>query len=70
MGFFPAIWMRVQKKKFRALATHVELIYGLMIGFLSHSRIVAKVALRFVKVKTNTLLNSGEIKVTANLGQL
>jgi hypothetical protein len=70
MGFVPAIWMGVQKRGLTAPATPVELIYGLMIGFLSHSHMVTKIILRFGKVKMNTLLNSGKIKVTANIGHL
>jgi hypothetical protein len=52
------------------LATRVELIFGLMKGFLSHSHMVTKIALHFGKVMMNTLLDSGKIKVTANFGQL
>jgi len=40
-----------------ALATHVELIFGLMIGLLSHSHTDIKIALHFGKVMTNTLLD-------------
>jgi len=53
-----------------ALATHVELIFGLMIGLLSHSHTDTKIALHFRKVMMNTLLDSDKITVTANFGQL
>jgi hypothetical protein len=53
-----------------ALATRMELILGLTIGFSSHSHMVTKLALHFGKVVMNTLLDSGKIKVTANFGQL
>jgi hypothetical protein len=51
-----------------ALATGVVLIFGLMIGFLSHSHAVTKIALHLGRVAMNTLLDSGKIKVTANFG--
>jgi len=53
-----------------SLATRVELMFGLMIGFLSHSRVVTKIALQFGKVTMNTLLDDGKITVTTNFGQL
>ena len=53
-----------------ALATRVELIFGLMIGFLSQSHMVTKIALHFGRVVMNTLLDSGKMKVVANFGKL
>jgi hypothetical protein len=53
-----------------ALAKRVELMFGLMIGFLSQSRMVTKIALQFGKVTMNTLLDNGKITVTADFGQL